>query len=122
MALHRHAGVSNDVSAAEDLTGKEGLAVKITSTGIALCDTAGEEVYGILIQGNPIDRKVAVAVGIQYNCIFGATVALGAKLMTNASAKLITRTAGNAVVGFATEAGALNEERGIDIRPQAVLA
>lgn len=81
-------------------------AVKRTATGIDLCVAADAGFVGIL-QDDPLagesgtvkTRDVSVAVA-------GAAVAVGARLTTDATGRLVTAAVGNPVVAQALEAAA----------------
>lgn len=112
------------VVAGEDLTGKCERAVKLTANGVVVCDTIGEEVFGILRTPGLAGENVLVdRTGKDKPCIFGATVVKYAPLMTDAEGRLITRVtgAGNALAGYAGSAGAVDEHHTIIIKTQAVL-
>lgn len=105
MATERFTGHQTDTMVgAADLTGKEYYACKRTGSGLAVCSTAGENVDGIISEGKAAGLHSSFKTGNQLKAIAGAAVAVGAKVMTNASGKLITATATKHVFGTAITA------------------
>jgi hypothetical protein len=100
--------IGTEVTAA-DLSAGQFRAVKFTATGWDFAG-AGEQAVGIL-QDKPASGKVAevVADGIS-KVVAGAAFAKGAKLMTNATGKLITATATNHIVAQALAAAGAADE------------
>lgn len=77
--------------AAGNLSTKQYYGVKLNSTGrVALCDAAGELVYGVL-QDKPAaaDRPCEVAVGGTCRAIAGGVIQPGATVKVNASGKFV---------------------------------
>lgn len=99
-------GTAADLSA----TTNRYLLGKITSTGLNVCDTAGEMVDGVVgcattTTAAPLERGPITTVRA------GATFSRGAKLATNASGKAVAATDGQHVFGKALEAAtAINDE------------
>ncbi len=95
--------------AAVDLSAAQFRAVKFTATGWDLAG-AGEQAVGF-VQNDPTSGRVAeVLIDGVTKAIAGAAFAKGAKLMTNATGRLITATATNHIVAQAlAAAGALDE-------------
>jgi hypothetical protein len=93
-----------DRLAAADMTGKQFLAVKITSGGKFAVAGDGEAGLGIL-QDDPLANKAGNIMihGIS-KAVIGAAVAEGDSLQSNASGKLITKTTG-VEIAVALEAG-----------------
>ena len=121
-AYYKLAGQSTAV-AAEDLTGKCNRFVKLGANGVSVCDTLGEEVFGVLRTEGLEGEAVLVHTAIDGPVIYGGTVASGTALMTDAEGRAITRVtgAGNALVGKALEAGAVDEHRSIHLKLIPVL-
>jgi hypothetical protein len=108
--------IGSQVTAAADLSGVTStlagpngsgqyLAVKITAARqVNLANTGGEAVLGIL-QNTPASGQACDVgfVGVS-KAVAGAAVAAGAELMTDTSARVITRTSTNHQVGVALEA------------------
>lgn len=95
------------VNAAADLSTKQFYGVKINSSGLlALCDAAGENVYGVL-QNKPdaAGRAASVAVSGITKAIAGGVIAPGATVAVNASGKFVD--ASEAVVD--TQAGSATD-------------
>lgn len=93
-----------------DLSAGQHKLIKIASDGqVELCG-AGENSIGVL-QNDPAaeNRPAVVAVAGVSKVILGATVAVGAKIMSDASARAITATATNHVLGVCVLGGAVNE-------------
>lgn len=92
--------------AAADLSSNQYYAVKVNSSGqIALCSSAGEFVVGIL-QNKPTSGQAAdVRHSATTKAVAGAAITAGARVMTNASGKVITlATSGSIACGVALEA------------------
>lgn len=92
--------------AAADLSAAQFLCAKVTAANsVNVATVAGEYVIGIL-QGKPTSGQPAdVMVHGVSKAISGAPISAGAKIMTNASGKVITgATAGSHVIGCALEA------------------
>lgn len=98
--------VLGTVTAAADLSAAQFLCVKVTAANaVNVATVAGEYVVGIL-QSKPASGQPAdVMVHGVSKAVSGAAISAGAKIMTNASGKVITgATAGSHVIGTALEA------------------
>lgn len=95
--------------AASDLSTHQFKAVKFTATGWDLAG-AGEQAVGFL-QNKPASGAVAEVMedGVS-KAVAGASFAKGAKLMVNASAKLVTATSTNHIVAQALAAAGAADE------------
>lgn len=104
-----------------DLSAAQYKFVKQTATGtVELCDSEGETAIGVL-QNNPGDTQAAtVAVGGVTRVLAGATVAIGAEVMTDATARAITATATNAALGEAISGGAVGEVISVLLRTRSL--
>jgi hypothetical protein len=95
--------------AAADYSAKQYYAVKVNASGLAELCGAGENALGIL-QDKPESGDVGCVMVLgESKAIYGATVAAGANLMTDASGRLITATGTNPVIAVAKVGGAVNE-------------
>ncbi len=105
MATSNDSNSFGHLVAAADLSTKQYYAVKVDSNGkIALCSSAGEFVTGIL-QNKPV---AAEAAQVQHSgttkAVAGAAITAGARVMTNASGKVITlATSASIACGVALE-------------------
>jgi len=91
-------------TAAADLSAKQFYAVKLTANNaVNLANTGGEDIYGIL-QNTPKSGEAAeVCFAGICQALGNATVAVGQKLMTDTSGKLIAWISGNTAVGINME-------------------
>ncbi len=98
------------LKAGADLSTKQFFAVKVDTDGDVVLAGAGEVAVGILQDKPAADGRAAtVADGGVSKCVFGATVAPGALVMSDANGKLITATTGNYVIGICREGGDADE-------------
>jgi len=94
---------------AADYSTKQYYAMKVNASGLAEICGAGENALGIL-QDKPESGEVGCVMVLgESKAIYGATVAAGANLMTDASGRLITATGTNPVIAVAKDGGAVNE-------------
>lgn len=108
MALEQPLGKIGFLTANADLSAKQFYAVKAASTGVSLAG-AGEQAIGIL-QNDPVaDMAADVMYAGVSKAIYGASVALGDLLMSDANGKLIPLTSTNISVAVALSAGASGE-------------
>lgn len=96
------------VKAGEDLTGKEGLAVKISADNTVVQSTlAADVVIGTIHAGNANGKAVEIAgLGKQFEAVAGAVIAAGAELTMTTGGKVITAVSTNIVIGVAITAAA----------------
>lgn len=80
-------------------------AVKRTATGIVLCGAADVGFLGILQDDPAAGEAGTVKTRDVSKAVIGAAVVAGARLTTDANARLITAVAGNTVVAWAMEPG-----------------
>lgn len=94
------------LTAAADLSTYQFRCVKMTSTGINICGTAGEAVDGIL-QNKPaaLGQEVALMCNGISKAVAGAAITKGAQVMTDTQGRVITAaTAGSKIIGRALAA------------------
>lgn len=97
-------------SADADLSTHKNKCVKQSATGVALCDTLNERVYGVLTnKPSAAGRSAQVQVIGVAKVMAGAAIAKGAYVKVDATARVITQTAEAAgtqvfVLGQALEA------------------
>ncbi len=95
------------LTAASALTAPQGLALKLTSSGVAL-PSAGGDVVGLAIVSNPDSVAAGGRVDIQVKDIgiwvAGGSFAAGALLATDAAGKAVSATAGDYIVARALTA------------------
>jgi hypothetical protein len=108
-----------------DLSANQFYCVKqSTSTDrmVILANSGGEAIRGVL-QNKPKASQATniCTLGIT-KAIIGATVATGVRLMTDASAKLITATGTNHCVAIAMEAGATNNIITVEVMDRGTIA
>lgn len=104
MALEQPLFCDGNEVAAADLSTKQFYAVKLTSTGYALCSVAGEPCDGIL-QDDPLSGKVCnVMVHGISKAIAGGAIAKGANVTVDANGKLAVAASGNYILGRLKEA------------------
>lgn len=91
---------------AADLSAKQSYAVKLNSSGnVAIADTAGEKVLGIL-QNKPDSGRVAdVAIAGVVKAILGGTVDEGDSLTVDANGKLVVGYGADRKVAISIDAG-----------------
>jgi len=113
MSVSRVHGSARDVGlAAADLSDSLFLFCVRNSSGLIALAGAGAEVDGVVYETNTAGRPVTYAMagtGNIVKVIAGATVATGAKVMSDSAGKAITATATNAAVGKARKGGASGE-------------
>jgi hypothetical protein len=108
---------ANYYSPGSALSGPNGsgqyLAVKLSTSAdrtATLANTGGEPIFGVLQNTPESGAPCDVCMGGITKAVGGAAITRGAQLMTDTSARLITATSGNQVVGFALEScGAAND-------------
>lgn len=105
--------------AAVDLTGKEHVSLKLTSTGVDIAG-ASDTVIGTLLRGAAIGRAVDVFLtkgnGLRYVQVGNATaIPVGGLLEQAASGTYVLKTTGT-VAGYAVEAAPANSNGGGMIR------
>lgn len=76
---------------------------------VAQCDTAGEAPLGVIQNSGKEGEALAVVLDGIVLIEFGATVANGAEVMTDASGRAVTATEGNVVAGTVIKGGAVGE-------------
>ena len=110
-------GGDHSFKAAADLSAKQYYAVKLDSSGkIALCDTAGDQAFGIL-QDKPGAANRAGSVrrhGIS-KAVLAGTVAVLDKLTTDQNGKLVKGYGADRVVAIALEAGVAGDIVAVDV-------
>ena len=103
-------GIRAPFEAAADLSSKQYCAMKISaSQKVNVCSVAGETSIGILQNDPTLGQEASVMLTGISNAVYGAAVAAGASLTTNAAGLLITAVTGNKIMAVAVEAGAVNE-------------
>lgn len=91
--------------AGEDLSSAQFKFVTLESDGqIDLADAAGENCLGVLINDPAAAEAATVVMSGKVMVTAGGTIAAGAAVATNASGAAVTASAGNIVMGYATEA------------------
>ena len=83
---------------------------------------AGGAAVGVLYEPAASGYDVGVAIGGIVTVYAGGTVAVGAKVLSNASGYAVTATATNQVLGIARTAGASGALMEIYWQPQGILA
>ncbi len=102
--------------AGEDLSSSQFKFVTLESDGqVDLADAAGERCFGVLENDPAAGAEATVVVAGQTRITCGGTVAAGAQLQTDASGDAITAAAGDVVMGYAMEAGAVNQKIQIEL-------
>lgn len=98
---------SSRCQAAADLSGKQFYAVKISAANAVNVATTGSDiVYGILQNKPGTDQAADVCISGETKAYASTGIAAGARLMPDASGKLITATTGSYACGQAVEAAA----------------
>ncbi len=111
MAITKLYGHSYDAKpAGADLTGKEGYAVKLDTDGTLILATAGDPVWGIVIEGTTAGKYTTCAISDMPEAVCGAAIAEGAKVASDANGKLVTATTGDDVIGVARGTTAAADE------------
>lgn len=104
--------VAITLPAAADLSSYQGCFVTVdSSSNAALASTGGQMAIGVLDnKPDALGRAATVVVGGVVQCLAGATVAAGAKIMTEVTTcRGITATSGNHVLGIALTGAADGE-------------
>lgn len=92
------------IEAGANLTGKEGYYVKLSNGKAFLCDTLGEQPFGVLAVGGASGTTVSVAVMHRAKVVAGAALStIGTKLMTSAAGKAVAATSGKFITGVSLE-------------------
>ena len=108
MATNQSAVCVSHVAGA-DLSADQYKIVELGASGVTVCNTAGEQGYGVL-QNNPTSGSAAeVAIGGIAKVKLGATLAAGAKFTTSNAGLAVAPTAGQFVLGQIVEGGASGE-------------
>jgi hypothetical protein len=119
--MARHESVlSLSVPAAADLSTHQFKFMEVDGNGRVNVANASTDLSMGVLQGKPsaIDQPAEVAILGRVKVIAGATVAAGARVMSNASGLAITAaTTGNIVKGLCLKGGAVNELLEIDLFP-----
>lgn len=89
-----------------DLSAKQFYGVKFSSTGVALCSTAGEVCDGFLQNKPVLGETCNVMVFGKTKAVAGAALAKGALVSITAAGKLKAAASGEYVVGKLLEAAA----------------
>jgi len=113
MSTYEYTGINTsatiDLLAASSLTAPKGIALKLTSSGVAL-PSAGGDIVGIAIISNPDTVASGDRVDVQIKDIglwnAGGSFDAGDLLATDAYGKAVKATAGDKVVARALEDGA----------------
>ncbi|MBB1074459.1 DUF2190 family protein [Rhodoferax sp. 4810] len=85
-----------------DLSSAQYHCVKQNTSGAAvLCNTAGESVFGILLNDPLNNQSAAIAVTGVAKVVAGGAIAIGNLLSVNAQGRLIVATAGKKIIGEA---------------------
>ena len=99
--------------AAADLSANQYYFVKVDSSGqVALCDTLGEKMDGVLQNDPEAQGRAATVwgVGSVSKVVASAAIAQGANVTTAASGKAVTAASGNYIAGTALEASSADGE------------
>lgn len=107
---HEEGCVNLSFEASGDLTANYFEAVKLTSSGIAVCSSQGERAIGVL-QNKPsvAGASATVAVSGKAKAYAGATIAVGDYVTPGADGRMEVVATGDFVLGQAVTAGADGE-------------
>lgn len=101
MATYLDIGLSWAQNAGADLSAKLYYCAKVDTDGDIVLAGSGEKVFGIIAETAIENRPVTVQFGGVCKVIAGATVAAGARVMSDGNGKAITATATNHSFGIA---------------------
>ena len=104
-------GFSFSLNAGADLSADQHKFIKVDSNGDGVLVGAAEASVGVL-QNDPLQGEPGTILNTGISKVLaGAAVAAGATVMSDASARAITATATNRVLGTALEAAAAADEK-----------
>lgn len=96
--------------AGADLSSAQFKFVTLESTGkVILANSAGEQAIGVCLVGGAADAAVTVTRSGSVMVIAGGTIAASAAVATTAAGLALTAASGNVVMGYAKEAGVINQ-------------
>jgi len=102
--------------AGEDLSTAQFKFVTLESDGkVDLADTAGENCIGVLLVQGEEDRAVTVTMSGTVIVEAGGTVTNGGAVSTDATGRAVDSTAGDIIMGYAREAGVVNQKIQIEL-------
>ena len=102
--------------AGEDLSTAQFKFVTLESDGkVDLADSAGENCIGVLLVQGEEDRAVTVTVSGTVIVEAGGTVTNGGAVSTDATGRAVDSTAGDIIMGYAREAGVVNQKIQIEL-------
>ena len=95
----------------EDLSTAQFKFVTLESDGkVDLADAAGENCIGVLIVAEENNRAVTVTVSGSVIVEAGGTVTAGGAVATDATGRAVDATTGDIIMGYAREAGVVNQK------------
>lgn len=96
--------------AGEDLSAAQFKFVTLEADGeVDLADAAGENCIGVLLVEGAAARAVTVALTGSVMVEAGGTVTNGGAVATDATGRAVDATTGNIIMGYAREAGVVNQ-------------
>lgn len=96
--------------AGEDLSAAQFKFVTLEADGqVDLADSAGENCIGVLVVEGEAARAVTVALTGSVNVEAGGTVTNGGAVATDATGRAVDATTGDIIMGYAREAGVVNQ-------------
>lgn len=102
--------------AGADLTNEQFKFVKLGAEGkVVVADTAGEEVFGVLIVPAAQDRAVTVTLSGHVMIKAGGALAAGDPVATDATGTAVTAVTGDIVLGYATETAVSGQVTSIEL-------
>ena len=102
--------------AGEDLSTAQFKFVTLESDGkVDLADSAGENCIGVLLVQGEEDRAVTVTMSGTVIVEAGGTVTNGGAVSTDATGRAVDSTAGDIIMGYAREAGVVNQKIQIEL-------
>lgn len=102
--------------AGEDLSTAQFKFVTLESDGkVDLADSAGENCIGVLLVQGEENRAVTVTVSGTVIVEAGGTVTNGGNVATDATGRAVDATTGDIIMGYAREAGVVNQKIQIEL-------
>ena len=100
----------------EDLSNAQFKFVTLESDGkVDLADSAGENCIGVLIVQEENNRAVTVVMSGSVIVEAGGTVTNGGAVATDATGRAVDATTGDIIMGYAREAGVVNQKIEIEL-------
>ena len=113
MAIQNVVSTLVGAEAAADLSSNQYYFTKVDSSGqVALCDTLGEKMDGVLQNDPDAQGRAATVwgVGSVSKVVASAAIAAGASVTTAASGKAVTAASGHYIAGTALDAASADGE------------